>query len=266
MARDGRVWNTEDEAARPRRASSIDSTPGIEDQSPRRRDHRFGNTLGVLFALLAISDVSRPPIAACGGGEVTLEWTAPGDDGLFGDASLYDIRYSKRPITERNFDLATRALVKRALAAGTTERCRIGDLDRGEDYYFAVRTQDDAGNWSPISNIAVFLGRGIGTEPESPLTSMPTIPLEFSPPVPNPARGAVRFDLSLPTAGPAHVDVYDITGRLVRVLVASLQPAGVNRVGWDLLDEFGNRVEAGVYLIRAETEGLTRLRRLVVLR
>ena len=39
---------------------------------------------------------------------LALVWTAPGDDGTTGQASKYDIRFSKTVITEENWDHATR--------------------------------------------------------------------------------------------------------------------------------------------------------------
>ena len=38
----------------------------------------------------------------------TVNWTAPGDDGSVGRASVYDLRYSNLPLTAANFSLATR--------------------------------------------------------------------------------------------------------------------------------------------------------------
>ncbi|MDM7916463.1 MAG: fibronectin type III domain-containing protein [Candidatus Eisenbacteria bacterium] len=84
---------------------------------------------------------------------VFLAWTAPGDDGNTGTAAEYEIRYSTGWITQENWDTGT--LVRNVEApeeAGTTQVAFVLDLAPGTLYFFSVRTADEAGNWSPISD------------------------------------------------------------------------------------------------------------------
>ena len=90
-----------------------------------------------------------------GNGEITLNWTAPGDDGGEGQATLYEIRYSKDPITEENFKdgiLATDTLKPKI--GGVVETFKIADLNDNNFYYFAIKTTDEVVNSSGLSNIA----------------------------------------------------------------------------------------------------------------
>jgi hypothetical protein len=85
---------------------------------------------------------------------VTLMWTAPGDDGSIGTAQGYEMRMSLAPIDETNWSGAT--VVGGApppLPAGASQRMVARGLTYGTPYYFAIKTVDDAGNWSPISNL-----------------------------------------------------------------------------------------------------------------
>jgi len=85
---------------------------------------------------------------------VRLSWTAPGDDGVFGNASHYDIRYSESFITEDNWHLATR--FEFAPSPGTSGQPQyfiVTDLVPATSYYFAIKSADDLYNWSPISNV-----------------------------------------------------------------------------------------------------------------
>jgi Tol biopolymer transport system component len=86
---------------------------------------------------------------------VTLEWTAPGDDGSKGTAACYAIRYSTDSTILKQWDFALRVpnepLPK---PAGTMEKHTITDLPLDSTYYYAMKSQDEAGNWSAISNIA----------------------------------------------------------------------------------------------------------------
>lgn len=88
-------------------------------------------------------------------GSVTLTWTAPGDDENTGQATTYDIRYSSSPIlTDTDFDSATQVTGEPAPnLAGTKETSTIFGLEHGTKYYFALKTVDDAGNVSEMSNV-----------------------------------------------------------------------------------------------------------------
>jgi hypothetical protein len=71
-----------------------------------------------------------------------VRWTAPGDDGRCGRAARYDLRWSKKPITAANFDLATPvAGVPLPSAAGTHEEVAI-PRPHGGRVYFAIRSWD----------------------------------------------------------------------------------------------------------------------------
>lgn len=84
-----------------------------------------------------------------------LRWTAPGDDGSFGRASKYDIRYSLYPITEQNWNLATQVENEPyPHTAGAGESCIVTGLELNSEYYFAMKTADEVFNWSDLSNLA----------------------------------------------------------------------------------------------------------------
>jgi len=86
---------------------------------------------------------------------VTLAWTAPGDDGKKGSAVLYSIRYSTETAVLYEWHFASEVVDEPAPhPAGTAEEFVVGDLSPDSNYYFAIKSQDDAGNWSPLSNVA----------------------------------------------------------------------------------------------------------------
>ncbi|HEQ98412.1 MAG TPA: T9SS type A sorting domain-containing protein [candidate division Zixibacteria bacterium] len=87
---------------------------------------------------------------------ITLNWTAPGDDGEIGTAATYDIRYSTSPINAINWVSAVQVQNEPAPSpAGTVESFTVTGLNPNTTYYFAIKTADEAGNWSGLSNIAV---------------------------------------------------------------------------------------------------------------
>ena len=89
--------------------------------------------------------------------EVVLEWTATGDDGTTGTATAYDIRYGTEAITDANFADATAvANPPTPSAAGAAESHTIDSLDPETTYYAALKTSDEVGNTSELSNVISF--------------------------------------------------------------------------------------------------------------
>jgi len=85
---------------------------------------------------------------------VRLEWTAPGDDALTGEAREYDVRYAAAPIaTETDWESAVPGAGEPVPSrSGSHEKYWVVDLAPGADFYFALRARDEDGNVSPISN------------------------------------------------------------------------------------------------------------------
>jgi phosphodiesterase/alkaline phosphatase D-like protein len=86
---------------------------------------------------------------------ITLNWTAPGDDGNTGTASQYDIRYSTANINDANWGSATQVSNEPIPhAAGVAESLIVIGLQPSTAYYFAIKTGDEIPNWSGLSNVA----------------------------------------------------------------------------------------------------------------
>ncbi len=86
---------------------------------------------------------------------VTVQWTAPGDDGVVGQATRYDLRYASTPITDQTFAAASVVPnVSVPRATGQAESFTVTGLSSAATYYFALKTADEVPNWSPLSNIA----------------------------------------------------------------------------------------------------------------
>ncbi|MCU0605850.1 MAG: S8 family serine peptidase [Candidatus Edwardsbacteria bacterium] len=83
---------------------------------------------------------------------------------------------------------------------------------------------------------------------------------------PNPSRSAVTLACAMPRAAEASVSIYDVAGRLVRVLPGVRLPAGGGALRWDGLDRAGRRAAGGVYLCRLAAAGATATSKVVLLR
>jgi hypothetical protein len=95
---------------------------------------------------------------------------------------------------------------------------------------------------------------------------------ELAPSYPNPLRlaessanGTIRF--GLPMTAAVRLTIFDLSGRLVRTLVAGQSlGAGYHEVRWDGADEQGRSAAAGIYIYRLEAANFITSRKLILLR
>ena len=214
----------------------------------------------ILSSLLILS--ARPAFAdtaATGTISQTLKWTAPGDDGMAGRATRYDLRYSLLPITPSNFSSAAAASgMPTPATPGTQQSVTISGLDATASYFFAMKTVDDVGNWSTMSNVVTRAGQTAGSGDQ--------LVLSFSSPYPNPARQSATMAFTLPQAALVQVDAFDIQGRHVRTIASGQRDAGRGELNWDLRDDSGRTLEAGEYLVRGKLAGQSWTRRVIIVR
>jgi len=118
-----------------------------------------------IAALLLLLAAFVTPAYAQTTPSLTLEWNAPGDDGLVGTASFYDLRWSStRPDTTsqaaKDTWWAAATVVSGMpvpLVSGTLQSKTVsptGGFAAGSAYYFVIRASDEAGNESGWSNVA----------------------------------------------------------------------------------------------------------------
>lgn len=74
---------------------------------------------------------------------------------------------------------------------------------------------------------------------------------------PNPGRGPVRMDFGLERTGSVTRGIYDVSGRLVRVLARGTLGAGAHVRQWDGRDEGGRTLAAGVYIAKLQVADRT---------
>ena len=86
---------------------------------------------------------------------LTLTWTAPGDDGVIGAATAYELRHSTQPIDAGNFADALPASAPQPAEAGTSQGSVIVGFDEATEHHFRIVAIDDRGNRSALSNEAV---------------------------------------------------------------------------------------------------------------
>lgn len=83
---------------------------------------------------------------------------------------------------------------------------------------------------------------------------------------PNPFRSSTELAYSLDAPRQVRIDVFDVSGRLVRTLQSGEQAAGSHAVSWDARDAGDNRMESGVYFYRFRAGNLQERGKLVLTR
>jgi subtilisin family serine protease len=83
---------------------------------------------------------------------------------------------------------------------------------------------------------------------------------------PNPAAGPATLRFGLPAGGRARLVILDAAGRRVRTLEDAALAAGTRAIAWDLRDERGAHVRAGLYFAHLEAGGARLTRRFAVIR
>ena len=83
---------------------------------------------------------------------------------------------------------------------------------------------------------------------------------------PNPARHQTSISYTLPTRSPVSLQVFDVTGRLVRTLVDEVRPEGRHTVVWNGRLADGSPLPSGVYFTRLVAGDFRETRKVVLAR
>ncbi len=83
---------------------------------------------------------------------------------------------------------------------------------------------------------------------------------------PNPIQANTTIELSLRHEGRIALDVFDLSGRRVAQLLRGTQPAGTRIVAWSGRADTGAKLAAGMYMVRLEADGVSQMRRVLIVR
>ena len=83
---------------------------------------------------------------------------------------------------------------------------------------------------------------------------------------PNPFNPITTLKYDLPDEGLVKITIYDMTGRIIKNLVANNQSSGLKSVRWNGKDNFNKPVNTGVYLYRIKTDNFTQTSKMLLLK
>lgn len=133
---------------------------------------------------------------------------------------------------------------------------RMG-LDRDEDGHYDRSELDEGFDPAdPLSSPMVAVGQEVDAAMIAALTQVTSVfPQPFT------TRAAIEF--YLPVADRAVIEVFDVSGRMVRRLADDGFGVGATRVSWDGRNQAGALVAPGAYLIQLRTSQATHTRKVV---
>ncbi|MCL5282290.1 MAG: right-handed parallel beta-helix repeat-containing protein, partial [Planctomycetes bacterium] len=101
-----------------------------------------------------LSAVRNLAVSGTSPNSLTLTWTVPGEEGMTGTPTQYDLRYATGPITEATWDTATQVQGESVPGSfGTRQSYTITGLNSGATYYVGIKTHDEMGHISSLSNM-----------------------------------------------------------------------------------------------------------------
>jgi len=144
----------------------------------------------------------------------------------------------------------------------------IDNLAAGKTYFWKVLAKNLAGDslWSKQQDWGFFIEPG-ATLVEDAEQNFPA-GFELFQNYPNPFNSSTEIRYSLPkekTNYQVQLKIYDVLGRLVKVLVDQVQSAKSYAISWDGTDLSGNRVASGVYFYSLEAGSLKSIRKILML-
>jgi flagellar hook assembly protein FlgD len=83
---------------------------------------------------------------------------------------------------------------------------------------------------------------------------------------PNPFNASTRIDFALGESGPVEFGIYDVSGQLVRTVLARHGSPGAYAQEWDGRDDMGHDVASGIYFFRLTVGSQAITRKAVLVR
>jgi flagellar hook assembly protein FlgD len=84
---------------------------------------------------------------------------------------------------------------------------------------------------------------------------------------PNPFNPSTTIYFDIPDGGgDVTLQIYDVSGRLVRTLIDGYKPSGAGAVSWNGRNDQGQPMASGIYFYRMTAPGFSEMKKMVLLR
>jgi len=140
----------------------------------------------------------------------------------------------------------------------------VGGLDPLTVYSWRVRAEVDAtpGAWSARETFETSVGTAVGDDAESGLPTAFALGQNY----PNPFNPSATIEYELPQRAHVKLEVLNLLGQRVRMLVDEEIPAGAHNVVWEGRSSEGKAVASGVYFYRIVADDFLDTKKMLLLK
>ncbi|MBN1893754.1 T9SS type A sorting domain-containing protein [bacterium] len=142
-----------------------------------------------------------------------------------------------------------------------------GNSSSEQDYSFRdASVKNGQTYWYKIEEVSIT-GQSEFFGPISVLAASP-VPDDFdlTPTYPNPFNSGTSFRYAIPEDSRVRIAVYTLLGAEIMELVDRRQEAGYYELGWNGTDVNGRGVPTGVYFLRMEADGFSKIQKMTLIR
>jgi len=147
------------------------------------------------------------------------------------------------------------------ITVGNVDSVLLKGISKDSTYYIAITAFDISGNESEFSNELTVV-----TEIENPKRI--NIPKDFyiSQNYPNPFNPITKIKYSIPKTADVKINIYNILGQSIRILVNKRQEPGTYEVVWDGTNNQNRKVATGIYFYRIQAENFVKVKKMMLIR
>jgi hypothetical protein len=140
-------------------------------------------------------------------------------------------------------------------------------LDAGDGEIFIITGNFNEAGFK-VKDIKITGSNGSTVVPSYELSPQLIYPSEFKldQNYPNPFNPVTTIKFSIPEDTRVHIAIFDMSGRLVRILIDDYLPAGEHAVIWDGTDNRGSKVSSGIYIYRMIADNFVSTKRMILMK
>ena len=134
--------------------------------------------------------------------------------------------------------------------------------------YMRVKMKDGSLQTIPLQSINKIIFSGLTAVDDKTVLKLGSIIKTFAllQNYPNPFNPTTTIEYTIPRSNDVAIRIYDITGRLVRVLENGVQEAGDHHTQWDSRNNAGQMVASGMYVYEIRFENSVLARKMMLLK
>jgi len=117
-------------------------------------------------------------------------------------------------------------------------------------------------NWSEINNVI----QGLLTTTDIQDETLSAYKFELKPNYPNPFNPQTNIPFTINKTQKVKLEVYNISGQLVKTIINAAFAAGSYTASWNTLDNNNNAISSGIYFIRLSGEKTNMTRQIILIK